>query len=64
MFSDEILEQIFSDERARCIPICYQGTMIHVVEDVLERCLSLDEKEILKQTELLRKENEKCFRNQ
>lgn len=52
MFSDEILEQIFNDERVRSIPLTYQSTMIHVVEDIL------DEQEIIYQTEQLRKENQ------
>lgn len=36
MFSDEILEKIFSDPEAHLVPIGYQSTMIHIVERVLE----------------------------
>ena len=36
MFSDEILEKIFSDPEAQKVPIGYQSTMIHVVEKILE----------------------------
>ena len=36
MFSDEILEKIFSDPEAQKVPIGFQSTMIHVVEKVLE----------------------------
>lgn len=36
MFSDEILEKIFANNESKKVPIGYQSTMIHVVEDVLE----------------------------
>lgn len=36
MFSDEILEKIFTDPEAQKIPIGYQSTMIRVIEKVLE----------------------------
>ena len=36
MFSDEILEKIFSSPELKDIPISEQSTMIHVIEDVLE----------------------------
>lgn len=36
MFSDEILEKIFSDPEAQTVPIGAQSTMVHVIEKVLE----------------------------
>ena len=36
MLKDEILEKIFANEESHSVPIGYQSTMIHVVEDVLE----------------------------
>ena len=36
MFSDEILEKIFSDKETQLVPIGYQSTMIKVIENVLE----------------------------
>ena len=36
MFSDEILEKIFSHPEPSKIPIGCQSTMIHVIEEVLE----------------------------
>lgn len=36
MFSDEILEKIFSHPETRKIPIDTQSTMIDVIESVLE----------------------------
>ena len=36
MFSDKILEKIFSDPEAQKVPIGYQSTMVRVVEKVLE----------------------------
>lgn len=36
MFSDEILEKIFSDERTFDVPIVFQTIMIKVVEDALQ----------------------------
>lgn len=36
MFSDELLERIFCDERMKDIPLCIQSTVVHVVEDALE----------------------------
>ena len=37
MFSDAILVQIFSDDRLNGIPLEYQSTVVHVVEDVIDR---------------------------
>lgn len=37
MFSDSILVQIFSDDRLNGIPLEYQSTVVHVVEDVIDR---------------------------
>ena len=37
MFSDEILEKIFSDERTYDVPIVYQTIMIKVIEEILEQ---------------------------
>jgi hypothetical protein len=36
MLKDEILEMIFADEESHNVPIGYQSTMIHVVENVLD----------------------------
>lgn len=36
MFSDEVLERIFADKEAQTVPICYQSTMVHVIEKVLD----------------------------
>jgi len=36
VFSDEILEKIFSREEVSKIPIGYQSTMIEVIEKILE----------------------------
>ena len=36
MFSDVLLEKIFCDERMRHIPLEYQSTVVHVVEDAME----------------------------
>lgn len=36
MFSDEILERIFSEPEMKDIPIGYQATIIRVIEKVLE----------------------------
>lgn len=36
MFSDEILEKIFGREDVMKVPLSYQSTMIHAVEEVLE----------------------------
>lgn len=36
MFSDELLERIFCDERMKDIPLCIQSTVVHVVEDSRE----------------------------
>lgn len=36
MFSDEILEKIFSNERVNQVPIIYQNIMIKAIEEVLE----------------------------
>lgn len=36
MFSDEILEKIFTHKESRLVPIGYQSIMISVIEEVLE----------------------------
>lgn len=36
MFSDEILEKIFSNKEMQMIPIGCQSTAIHVIENILE----------------------------
>ena len=36
MFSDEILEKIFNRDDVRRIPLQYQSTMIHAIEEILE----------------------------
>lgn len=42
MFSDAILVQIFSDDRLNGIPLEYQSTVVHVVEDVIDRSVYTD----------------------
>ena len=37
MFSDEILEKIFTNPETVNVPIVYQSTMIHAIEEVLEK---------------------------
>lgn len=36
MFSDEVLEKIFGREDVMKIPLIYQSTMIHAIQEVLE----------------------------
>ena len=36
MFSDEILEKILGRDDVMKVPLSYQSTMIHAVEEVLE----------------------------
>lgn len=36
MFSDEILEKIFSHPETHKVPVGYQSTMVHVIEEILE----------------------------
>ena len=43
MFSDEILEKIFSHKETSKIPIWCQSTMIHVIEEVLEDIENVNE---------------------
>lgn len=43
MFSDEILEKIFSHPETSKIPIGCQSTMIHVIEEVLEETENVNE---------------------
>ena len=43
MFSDEILEKIFSHPETNKIPIGCQSTMIHVIEEVLEETENVNE---------------------
>lgn len=42
MFSDEILERIFSEPEMKEIPIVYQSTIITVIERVLEDFVEYD----------------------
>lgn len=37
MFSEELLEQIFVNDRLRGIPLSYQSAVIHAVEDEVEK---------------------------
>ena len=46
MFSDEILEKIFTHPEAKTVPIGYQSTMIHIVEEVLEEEKNKDADEL------------------
>lgn len=47
MFSDEILEKVFSREDVQKIPLVYQSTMIHAVEEVLEEAMENGNKQSL-----------------
>ena len=46
MFSDEILERIFSEPEMKDIPIGYQTTIIRVIEKVLEGFVEYDNDEL------------------
>ncbi len=35
MFSDDILEKIFSDKETKHVPIGYQSTMVSVIEKII-----------------------------
>lgn len=37
MFSDELLGQIFIDERLRSVPLEYQTTTLNAVQDAIEK---------------------------
>ena len=37
MFSDEILEEIYSQKEIQKIPISYVTTVVYIVEQILER---------------------------
>lgn len=37
MFSDELLELVFANERLNGIPLAYQSAVIHAVEEEVER---------------------------
>lgn len=47
MFSDEILEKIFSVPDVKNVPIVYQSIMVHAVESVLEEEKNADEQSAL-----------------
>ncbi len=36
MFSDEILEAIFSSKEVQLVPIGYQATMVHEIDRILQ----------------------------
>lgn len=36
LFSDELLELVFSDEDMRTVPIGFQATVIHSIERIIE----------------------------
>lgn len=40
MFSDELLEKIFIDERLRNVPLEYQSTVLNTVQDAIEERIS------------------------
>lgn len=42
MFSDEILEKIFSHEEMQHIPVGCQSTAVHVFEEILEDILEVN----------------------
>lgn len=37
MFSNALLEKIFADDRMRSVPLQYQSTVVHVVEEAMEK---------------------------
>lgn len=37
MFSDKILEKIFEREDVTKVPLIYQSTMLHAIQEVLEQ---------------------------
>ena len=58
MFSDVLLEKIFCDERMRHIPLEYQSTVVHVVEDAMEKRFYTEKPDMSKEDML----NEVCSR--
>ena len=37
MFSDELLEKIFVDDRLRNVPLEYQSTVLNTIQDAIEK---------------------------
>lgn len=42
MFSDQLLESIFIDERLRNVPLEYQSTVLNTVQDAIEKRFYLE----------------------
>ena len=40
-FKDSTLEKIFSHPDMVCMPVCYQSSIVHIVEDALEEDFDL-----------------------
>lgn len=49
MFSDELLTIIFSDGRLCNIPLEFQSTVVHVVEDAMQKRFYTDNLELSKE---------------
>lgn len=49
MFSDDLLTIIFSDSRLCNIPLEFQSTIVHVVEDAIQKRFYTDAKELSKE---------------
>lgn len=51
MITDEILERIFSREDVAKVPLIYQSTMIHAIDEELEKEKSEDNEDIMRMVE-------------
>ena len=49
MFSDDLLTIIFSDKRLCNIPLEFQSTVVHVVEDAMQKRFYTDNLELSKE---------------
>lgn len=48
MFSDELLTLIFSDKRLCNVPLEYQSTVVHAVEDAMQKRFYTEHPELSK----------------
>lgn len=49
MFSDDLLTIIFSDSRLCNIPLEFQSTVVHVVEDAMQKRFYTDKSDLSKE---------------
>ena len=52
MITDEILERIFSREDVAKVPLIYQSTMIHAIDEELEKEITDDSTDTLSKYDL------------